>query len=195
VLLHSGEAGAARTVIRDALDALAPGLATADGDYLSVYGALLLAGAVAAARLGDGAVCRRLLSEAEEPARRVGDVDLYHMTFGPTNLLIRAVSCALELGDFAEVIRVGRQLDTSQLPPELVVRRALVQLDMATAHEQLRQDEAAVLRLLEADRTAPQFIRNSAVAREIVRAIPHRPGGRSFSELLDLASRVGALME
>jgi transcriptional regulator with XRE-family HTH domain len=195
VLLHLGDAAAATTVIRDALDALGAGLATADGDYLSVYGALLLAGAVAAARLGDGAGCRRLLSEAEEPARRIGDVDRYHMTFGPTNLLIHAVSCALELGDFGEVIRVGRQLDMSQLPPELVVRRAQVQLDMAAAYEHLRQDEAAVLRLLEADRTAPQFIRNSAVAREIVRAILKRPGGRLIPGLLDLAARVGALMD
>jgi hypothetical protein len=92
------------------------------------------------------------------------------------------------------VIRVGRQLDTSRLPPERVVRRAQVQLDMATAYEHQRQDEAALLRLLEADRTAPQFIRNSAVAREIVRAILRRPGGRSIPGLLDLAGRVGALM-
>ena len=195
VLLHLGDAAAAAAVLRDALDALAPGVATADDEFLSVYGALLLAGAVAAARLGDGASCRRLLAEAEEPARRVGDVDRYHMTFGPTNLLIHSVSCALELGDFGEVIRVGRQLDTSQLPPNLVVRRAQVQLDMATAYEHLRQDEAAVLRLMEADRTAPQFIRNSALAREIVRAILKRPGGRSIPGLLDLAARVGALMD
>lgn len=195
VLLHLGEAAAAGTVIGDALDALAPGMATADDDYLSVYGALLLAGALAAARLGDGTSCRRLLADADEPARRVGDADRYHMTFGPTNLLIHAVSCARELGDFGEVIRVGRQLDTSRLPPELVVRRAQVQLDMATAYEHLRQDEAAVLRLLEADRTAPQFIRNSAVAREIVRAILRRPGGRSIPGLPDLAGRVGALLD
>lgn len=70
VLLHSGQAEAARAVIREALDALAPDVGAAGDDHSSVYGALLLA----EARLGDSAGCRRLLREAEKPARRVDDV-------------------------------------------------------------------------------------------------------------------------
>ena len=72
VLLHGGQTEAARTVIREALDALAPGLGTADERYLSVYGALLLAAAVIEARLGDGVACRRLLGEAAGRRARLG---------------------------------------------------------------------------------------------------------------------------
>jgi transcriptional regulator with XRE-family HTH domain len=195
VLLHCGQAEAARSVVGDALDALQPGVGTGDAAYQSVWGALLLAGALAEARLGDRATSRRMLREAEEPARRVGDVDEYHMTFGPTNLLIHAASCALELGDFGEVVRVGRQIDVSGMPGHLVVRRAQVHLDLALAYELQRQDEAAVLRLHEAERTAPQFVRSSAAAREMVRAILRRPVGRSVPGLIDLAGRVGALTD
>jgi hypothetical protein len=195
VLLHAGQAEAARSVIADALDALAPGVGSGSRDYLSVWGGLLLAGALAAARLGDRAAYRRMLRDADEPARRLGDVDQYHMTFGPTNLLIHSVSCALELSDFGEVVRVGRQIDTSRLPEGVVVRRAQVHFDLAVAYEQQRQDESAVLRLREAERTAPQFIRNSAVARTMVRAMLRRPGGRSVPGLLNLAERVGALTD
>jgi tetratricopeptide (TPR) repeat protein len=193
VLLHCGQVEAARSAIRDALDALEPGLTTGDSEFLSVWGALLMAGALVEARLGDRMASRRMLREAEEPARRVGDADLYHMTFGPTNLLIHAVSCALELGDYGEVIRVGRQIDMSRLPASLLVRRAQVHLDLALAYELQRQDEAAALRLHAAERTAPQFVRNSPAARETVRAILRRPGGRSVPGVLDLAERVGAL--
>jgi hypothetical protein len=38
-------------------------------------------------------------------------VDLYHVTFGPTNLLIHAVSCALRLSEYREVIPVGQRID------------------------------------------------------------------------------------
>jgi hypothetical protein len=117
------------------------------------------------------------------------------MSFGPTNLLIHSVSCTLVLGDFAEAVRAGRQVDMSRLPSNLTVRRPQVHLDLAMAYEPQRQDEAAVLRLREAEHTAPQFVRNSPAACEIARAILRRPGGRSVPGPLDLAERVGALAD
>lgn len=62
---------------------------------------------------------------------------------------------------------MGREIDTSPLPADLRGRRAQVHLDLAHAYELQRQDEAAVLRLYEAEREAPELIRYSPAVREM----------------------------
>jgi hypothetical protein len=57
-----------------------------------------------------------------------------------------------------------------------------------------RQDEAALHRLLEAERIAPELARNHAMVREMVSAMLRRREGRSATPgLRELADRVGIL--
>jgi transcriptional regulator with XRE-family HTH domain len=195
VLLHVGRPEAAQSVLGQALKSLYHDRDTATRSDLSMWGSLLLASALAAARLGDGLASRTLLREAAEVAGRVGEADEYHTGFGPTNVQIHAVSAAVELGDFGQAISQGRQIDAVNLPSGLLGRRAQVHLDMAVAYEQQRRDESAMLRLHAAEEVAPELIRNSAAARELVRSMLRRPGGRTIPGLLDLAQRVAALAD
>jgi hypothetical protein len=97
--VHAGQPAAACSLVGAAINSLEPGVGTGSAEYLSVWGALLLASAIAAARQGDRATCRLMLREAGDAAGRVGHADELHMTFGPTNVRIHAVSTATELGD------------------------------------------------------------------------------------------------
>jgi hypothetical protein len=67
---------------------------------LSLYGALLQKGAMAAAYQGDRITSRALLGEADTIARRLGgDANHWFTAFGPTNVNVHRVSAAVALGD------------------------------------------------------------------------------------------------
>jgi hypothetical protein len=67
---------------------------------LSVYGMLLLQGAMAAARIGDSATVEDLLSGAGEAATLLGgDQNHYWTSFGPTNVQLHRAAAAVELGE------------------------------------------------------------------------------------------------
>jgi transcriptional regulator with XRE-family HTH domain len=196
---HFGWVTQATATIMPAIDALAPAAwrtppqTSADPwwapDPASLWGALLLAGALSAARSNDPAEARRLLRQAETTAVRVSRDD---ELFGPTNTAIHAVSCAIELGDATATLRLGETVDPSPLPSDALNRRAQVHVDLARAYEQKRQHESALHRLLEAERIAPEFTHGHSIVREMVSAMLHRREGRSrTSGLRELADRVG----
>jgi transcriptional regulator with XRE-family HTH domain len=198
VFTHAGWVDAAMETLMPAIDMLAPAAAataprpTADPwwtpDPASMRGALLLAGAFAAARSNDPAASERLLRQAEVTAARVPRDD---GLFGPTTIAIDTVSCAIELGDVTRALRLGTELDPVALPPEELDRRAQVHLDVALAYDQRRWHESALHRLLEAERIAPELTRTQSFVREMVGAMLHREGGPWIPGLPDLADRVG----
>jgi transcriptional regulator with XRE-family HTH domain len=189
VFLHAGRVNEAFLVIMRALDALTD--AESGSASQALHGALLLAGALAAARGNDRAMSQRLLRDAGVVAERVERDD---GLFGPTNVAIHAVTVATELGDATEAIRLGENLDTSALPPSGLCRRAQVHLDVARGYEARRNDEAALHRILEAERIAPQLTRNSAVVATMVATMLHRRRhGSRTPGLHELAARVGVL--
>ncbi|MFD0414753.1 hypothetical protein [Streptomyces sp. NPDC127108] len=91
-----------------------------------MYGALFLAGAMAAARAEDRATAHTFLQKADETAQRLG-VDANHVwtAFGPTNVAIHCVTTAGELGDIQIAADLGARIDTSGLPVERRVRHSL----------------------------------------------------------------------
>jgi nucleotide-binding universal stress UspA family protein len=92
---------------------------------LSVYGALLLRGAVAAAQDDDRATADQLLAEAEEAAHQLGrDANHCWTAFGPVNTTLHRVSIAVTLGDAGTAIDLAREL-AATAPP--TVRRAAAQ--------------------------------------------------------------------
>jgi transcriptional regulator with XRE-family HTH domain len=189
VFLHTGRVNEAFLVIMRALDALAE--AESGSASQAIHGALLLAGAIAAARGNDRAMSQRLLRDAAVVAERVERDDCL---FGPTNVAIHTVSVAAELGDATEVIRLGENLDTSGLPADGLCRRAQVQLEVARGYQAKRNHEAALHRVLEAERLAPELTRHSALVADMVGTMLHgRRQGSTTPRLHELAARVGVL--
>ena len=82
-LLSTGRFQPAVQLVGRAAAVLSPGLGTAGGEMLSVYGSLFLAGAMAASRAEDRPTTQAFLREAEESARRLGrDANYLWTAFG-----------------------------------------------------------------------------------------------------------------
>ena len=89
-----------------------------DSESLSVYGSLLLRGAIAAAQHDNRAGADELLTEAEETAARLGDdLNLRWTAFGPTNASLHRVNIAVTLGDAGTAIDVARTVDLVRQQP------------------------------------------------------------------------------
>jgi transcriptional regulator with XRE-family HTH domain len=197
--IHVGWVAEAVEAVMPALDALAPAAEAPDQspsddpwwrpEPVAAWGALLLGGAIGAAGGGDRATMHRLLRQAEAAAQRAPRDDGF---FGPTDTRVQTVDALAALGDATEVLRLGTALNLSGLPANEHDRPAQLHIDVAIGHEYKRQDEAALYRLLEGERVAPQLIREHPTVREMVSAMVHRRERRSMTPgLRDLAERVG----
>lgn len=161
-----------------------------DADSLSVYGALHLAAATAAAAVYDRAMTASLLDKAREIAGRTGEGNRMGTAFGHANVAIHAIAAALQLGDAKAAIETGEALDLATLPAGCTGRRTQLHLDLARAYAMRRQD-AAVNLLLAADRLSPQLVRYDARTREVLTTLLRREHQPSTPELRPLARRAG----
>jgi transcriptional regulator with XRE-family HTH domain len=89
-------------------------------ERLSVYGALHLAAATAAAASFDGAMTQSLLATARGIADRTGEANHMGTAFGPVNVAIHAISASLKLGDPRTATQTGEALDIAAMPVGLV---------------------------------------------------------------------------
>jgi len=153
---------------------------TADADALSVYGALHLAAATAAAAIYDRAMTASLLAKARETAEATGESNRMGTAFGRVNVSIHAISAALQLGDAKTAIETGEALD-------------LAALDLARAYAIRRQDAAAVNLLLAAERLSPQLVRYDGRTRNLLTTLLHREHQPSTPELRPMARRAGVI--
>ena len=120
--------------------ALEPTMKSPSPDQLSVYGALHLAAASAAAAEYDSAASPALLRAAGDIAERFGrDANLMGTAFGPVNVAIHLMSASVRLGDSRTAIRIGESLDATAIPAGLIGRRTQVNLDLARAYAMRRQ--------------------------------------------------------
>jgi hypothetical protein len=87
-----------------------------DPESLSVYGSLLLRGAMAAARHDDRHTAYELLAEAEDSSARLGDdLNLRWTAFGPTNARLHRINIAVTLGDAGTALDVARTVDLAKV--------------------------------------------------------------------------------
>jgi hypothetical protein len=99
-LLSNARHDAAVPLTRDAADSLPSASPGASSAYVSVYGTLFLAGAVAASRADDRPSTREFLAAADRAAQQLGrDANHVWTAFGPTNVAIHRVATSMELGD------------------------------------------------------------------------------------------------
>jgi transcriptional regulator with XRE-family HTH domain len=155
---------------------------------LSVYGHLLLAGSMAAARAGDRDTVRTFLGEADEMAQRMG-TDANHLwtAFGPTNVAIHRVSTAMWLGDLQVAIDLAPKIDTTAMPTERRVRHSL---EVARALGASNQRDDALATLLEAEKQAPEQVRYHFLSRQLVQSWIRTQRGKPSFRLADLAQRL-----
>jgi hypothetical protein len=162
-------------------------------ERLSVYGALHLAGATAAAASFDRAATESLLATARGIADRTGEANHMGTAFGPVNVAIHAISASLKLGDPRTAAETGEALDLAAMPAGLVGRRTQVNLDLARAYATTRKDAAAVNLLLAAERLSPQLVRYDQATRDVLTELLRREHRPSTPELRPLARRAGVI--
>ena len=161
-------------------------------ERLSVYGMLLLQGAMAAARIGDGATVRDLVGAAEEAANTIGvDCNHYWTSFGPTNVKLHAAAAAVELGEGRQAVATHLELDPVCFAALLPERRAHHYLDLARGYVQIGELEKAAEMLLEGDRLAPSEIRCRPIAHEVLADVLRRTRGTPPQSVMELAEHMG----
>jgi hypothetical protein len=189
VLLRTGHGGqASRLATQTATQIQAAGIA--GPEFLSVYGSLLLRGAIAAASADNRATALELLKEAGDAARRLGaDGNFYWTAFGPINVLVHRVHVAVRLGDAGAALDYAAKISPARITvPE---RRSSFWIDVASACAQRRWHDKALAALIAAEESAPEEARARPVVRALIAGLraSHPRGGPAGLE--DLAARIG----
>ncbi|MGH4013219.1 MAG: hypothetical protein ACRDSL_04665, partial [Pseudonocardiaceae bacterium] len=181
-------------LVKSAASRLEPQLANGDPAFSSAYGALLLKGSIAAARLHQAADVRDLQAEALSVAVRVGPGRNENWSaFGTTNVLVHRVSALADMQSAGRVIEAANDIpagDLVRLPRE---RRATHLLDVSRGYLQAGQRDEAATTLLDADQLAREEVRCRDLTRQVitdlVRSYPR--GTRPPSTVTQLARAVG----
>ncbi|MGH8903957.1 MAG: helix-turn-helix domain-containing protein [Egibacteraceae bacterium] len=188
-LMGLGLIDEAASVCSDGADAVAPTDATSLEGW-SLWGSLHLTEAVSVARLDHSAQAWRLLGDARTAAERVGPGrNDYWESFGPANVGAHEVAVAMDSGDPVKALRLADRLEVAELPSP--TRRARFCVDVACCQGLRRDDAAAVLQLCEAEGHAPELVRHSVQARELVRVCLRRERRSRTPWLRGLAERLG----
>ncbi|MGH3939464.1 MAG: helix-turn-helix domain-containing protein [Pseudonocardiaceae bacterium] len=175
---------------REALEPLLP-----DGtpEHFSLYGGLVLEGAIAALRSGDPWRARELMREpAHQAASRVGEGHNYHNTvFGPTNVAMHMVHVEHEQGEIAEALRLANNVDISKIPS--LERKTTHLYDVARCYEFRNNDAAVFVHLKKAERLCPQDFQYRQDVRGMVTTLVKRAKPSYASEVREFAGRIGLL--
>jgi transcriptional regulator with XRE-family HTH domain len=169
-MMASGHLAAAAATAAAQAERLDRAIDGHDPASLSVYGSLLLSGAVAASGHDDRSSALELLAEAEEAGRRLGaDRNLRWTAFGPTNAQLHRVNIALALGDAGTALDVARTVDLGSVI--LTERKATFLIDAARAYLQCGKHERSYVALRAAEHIAPEEITGRRAARDVVTAL------------------------
>jgi len=172
-LMDGGHHLAATDTARGAAQRMDADLSAPSPDDLSIYGSLLLRGAIAAASTGNRHNTAELLDEAAEAAEagtRLGH-DANHMwtAFGPNNVLCHRVNVALRFGDAGTAIDYARKVEPDRLP--INERKATLLLDTSRAFLMCNQHDRALHILRAAGEIAPEEVTGRPTALRLVRDI------------------------
>jgi transcriptional regulator with XRE-family HTH domain len=159
---------------------------------LSVYGLLLLQGAMAASRIGDSATVRDLFGGAAEAAKQLdGDDNHYWTNFGPTNVAFHRVAADVEMGEGGRAVETHQAIDPTCFAAMMPERRAHHLLDLARGLAQIGDVARASEALIDADRLAPSEVRCRPIAQELVADVLRRTRGAPPVAVADLADQMG----
>lgn len=192
-LMDGGHHRAAATNASTAAQRMNAALTQPTDDDLSVYGSLLLRGAIAAAHDGNRHTTTELLDEAEQAGHRLGHEGNHMWTaFGPNNVLCHRVNAAIRLGDAGTAIDYARQVDLDALP--INERKAALLLDATRAFLMWSKHEQALHMIRAAEQIAPEEITRRPNTRRLVgdlvatAPISIRREAREFADSLGIAA-------
>ncbi|MBL0887987.1 helix-turn-helix domain-containing protein [Myceligenerans indicum] len=158
-----------------------------DDDALLTVGSLHLRSSLIAGRAGDLDTAMDHVEEAHGIATHLNtdtDNDWSHLAFGPSNVAIYRVACAVESGDGPRALAVA---DRTRLPSHMVTRLptrvAHHNLDLARAYFWQGMHDKALDSLLTARRTAAQQTRHHPTTREVTNLLvrAHRRGNEPLA--------------
>ncbi|WSJ20046.1 helix-turn-helix domain-containing protein [Nocardia sp. NBC_01327] len=173
VLLHTDTADEVFPIAEAALTELQEVMGMPTPQAISLWGALHLRCAVAAARRHDATSAWAHLAEAEAAAARLGvDRNDFQTVFGPTNCHIHAVEIAVALDQPDIALRRHSEIDLAGLTSK--ERHTRHRIEVARACGRLKRDSAAVDQLKRAVRLAPQYVYNHPTVRDLVDELCHR---------------------
>lgn len=190
-LMNSGQLTAAISTARNHSLRLDREIKEQTPEFLSVYGSVLLRGAIAAAQHDERGTAHEMLAEAADAARRLGtDANLRGTAFGPVNAQLHQVNVAVTLGDAGTAVDLARRINLAAIA--VTERKASLLIDVARAFFQWGRYEQAHAALRAAEQTAPEEVAARpavcALARNLAALAP--PGIRRDAE--QFASRIGA---
>ncbi|WP_434739289.1 hypothetical protein [Micromonospora sp. SH-82] len=185
-LMSNGHNAQAVTLAGNAADVLDRGTRLDSTDAVAVYGALILRGAVAAARRDDRDTAHSMLDEATRAATRLGyDGNDRWTGFGLTNVLLHQVNIALTLGDAGTAIAIARTVPLGKVT--IGERRASLHLDVARAYTQWGRHEHGLNALRAAYEVAPEGVRCRPAVQRIASDLAHHAKGSTRTAVLDFA--------
>jgi transcriptional regulator with XRE-family HTH domain len=192
-LLALGRARPALEVNVNIANRIAPGgVNDTRPERFSVYGMLLLQGAMAAAQMGDSNTVRDLFNGAAEAAGRLGrDENHYWTSFGPTNLELHRTAAAVELGEGRQAVETHKRIEPAGFNALLPERRAHHMLDLARGLTQIGDVEKAGEMLVYGDQLAPSEIRCRPLAHEVMSDVLRRTRGAPPLPVAELAEHMG----
>jgi hypothetical protein len=189
-LTADGHFGAATTVASTYAQRLATDVRNPTPDSLSVYGSLLLRGALAAAHAEDRDGTMTLLDEAGQAGSRLGsDYNHRWTAFGPANVLLHRVNVAVRLGDAGSAISYARKVNLDQLT--VTERKASLFVDTAQAFSQWGKHEKALHALCTAEQLAPLEVRSRPAVRRLVSDLLATAPPTVRPHLSEFAARIG----
>jgi transcriptional regulator with XRE-family HTH domain len=182
----------ANQLATEAADAVEPSLRRASPEHIRVWGGLLLSAATTAARCGDYAQAKDMMTVAEAAALRLGvqqRPDKLVSVFNTAAVKIEQVRLAVSFHRPAEAVALAK---TIRLGPDTPPTwRTWLMLDLAGAKADLG-DRAGAVRSLQRLRTqAPTWMRHHTQAVAIVTDLrhgpaPQPPGLRSLADFLGI---------
>jgi len=159
-------------------------------ESLSVYGSLLLRGAIAAAQHDQRATAHELLDEADGAGQRLGaDGNLRWTAFGPTNAKLHRVNIAVTLGDAGTAVDVARGIDLSTIT--VTERKATLFIDTARAFLQWGRHEKAYIALRAAEKIAHEEVAGRPSVHRLVRELVTSAPPTVRRDAAHFATRVG----
>jgi hypothetical protein len=159
-------------------------------ESLSVYGSLLLRGAIAAAQHDQRATAYELLDEADDAAQRLGtDSNLRWTAFGPINVKLHRVNMAVTLGDAGTAVDVARRIDLRTIT--VTERKASLLIDTSRAFLQWGRHEKAYIVLRAAEEIAPEEVAGRPSVHRLVRELITSAPPAIQRDAAHFATRIG----
>lgn len=149
------------------------------GDPLALraWGTLQLRAALSAARADAPDQSEDRIQQAKTASTRIEAIDgepvfdRHSLTFSAGNVQIHAIAVQLEMGNHAKALVLNERADPAQVAILPNSRRGHHRMDLARAWLWDGNRDKALAELEEAERIAPQLIRNHPIARATLRKI------------------------